>query len=97
MASRDQIAALDSDTRKRLALVTGRLAKRLGIDPPAEPAVARQPELARVYELRSHADFLEALDGAIKDEGYSAVAGESLADTEPAPEPAKAPAKMGKA
>jgi len=109
MASRGAIAQMDAAERDRLRIVTNRLATRLGIDPAAEPQRAKQPELARVFELRSHADFLEALDGAIKDEGYSAAAGESLADqkadegvradAEPAPEsePAKAPAKRGKA
>ena len=80
MASRGAIAAMDAEVRDRIRLATGRLSKRLGVDPPADPAFARQPELARVYELQTHADFLEALDGAIKGEGYSAAAGESLAD-----------------
>jgi hypothetical protein len=85
---------MDAEVRDRLRLTTGRLAKRLGIDPPADPDLARNPDLARVYELQTHADFLEALDGAIKDEGYSAAAGESLTDAEPEPEPTK---KKGKA
>ena len=80
MASRGAIAAMDAEVRDRIRLATGRLSKRLGIAAPADPAYARQPELARVYELQTHADFLEALDGAIKGEGYSAAAGESLAD-----------------
>lgn len=102
MASRAAIAAQDAEQRDRLRLVTNRLSKRLGIDPPTDPEFARQPELQRVFELRTFNDFLEALDGAIKDEGYSAAAGESLADQkadepQPEPEPAKAPAKKGKA
>jgi hypothetical protein len=84
MASRGAIAAMDAEVRDRIRLATGRLSKRLGIDAPADPAYARQPELARVYELQTHADFLEALDGAIKGEGYSAAAGESLADKQEA-------------
>ena len=96
MASRSAIAQMDAAERERLRLVTHRLATRLGINGPADPRRVKQPELTRVFELRSHADFLEALDGAIKDEGYSAAAGESLADTQPEPEPAK-PAKKGKA
>jgi hypothetical protein len=75
---------MDAEVRDRLRLTTGRLAKRLGIDPPADPDLARNPDLARVYELQTDADFLEALDGAIKDEGYSAAAGESRADMEAA-------------
>jgi hypothetical protein len=75
---------MDAAERERLRLVTNRLATRLGIDGPPEPQRARQPELMRVFQLRAHADFLEALDGAIKDEGYSAAAGESRADMEAA-------------
>src|SRR5690349_18249886 len=110
MASRGAIAGMDAEVRDRLRLVTQRLSKRLGIDPPADPEFARNPDLARVYELRAHADFLEALDDAIKGEGYSAAAGESLADqkaddtapadteeAEPAAEPVKATAKRAKA
>ena len=96
MPTRHAIATADAAVRERLRLVSGRLSKRLGIDGPATPRAERNPELARIAELETHADFLEALDGAIKDEGYSAAAGESLADTQPEPEPAK-PAKKGKA
>src|SRR5690349_7674549 len=83
MASRGAIAGMDAEVRDRLRLVTQRLSKRLGIDPPADPEFARNPDLARVYELRAHADFLEALDGAIKDEGYSAAAGTERKDEQP--------------
>ena len=83
MASRGAIAQMDSAQRDRIRLVTNRLATRLGIDPAADPQRAKQPELARVYELQSHADFLEALDGALKGEGYSAAAGDAGKDEQP--------------
>jgi hypothetical protein len=46
---------MDAEVRDRLRLTTGRLAKRLGIDPPADPDLARNPDLARVYELQTQA------------------------------------------
>jgi hypothetical protein len=94
MASRAAIAAMDAEERQRTARLTARLAKRFGVDPPGDPEFARQPELARVFELRATNDFFERIDAFGKDEGYSAAAGESLADAEPEPEPAK---KKGKA
>ena len=72
MASRDAIATMDAEIRNRFRLVTGRLSKRLGVDPPAAPATARQPDLARVYELQTVVEWLERLDSTAKDEGYSA-------------------------
>jgi hypothetical protein len=80
MASRAAIATMDADERNRFRLVTARLSKRLGVAELAPPDVARQPELARVYELRTFNDFLEGLDASIKDEGYTAAPGESKAD-----------------
>lgn len=82
MASRGAIATLDADVRERFRLVTNRLSKRLGVDPPGAPEAARQADLARVYELQAMVDWLERLDGTAKDEGYSAAPGESKADVD---------------
>jgi len=52
-----------------------RIAKRLpGIDAPDIPTRHRYPEMVPVIQLEALADFLDALDGAIKDEGYAATA-----------------------
>lgn len=108
MATRSAIYEMDKVERNRLRLVTARLAKRLGIDEVKPADRARQPELARVYELRTFNDFLEGVDASLKDEGYSAAAGESKADAKEAADAAnpaadasaasvKAQAKKGKA
>jgi predicted nucleic acid-binding Zn-ribbon protein len=80
MATRSAIYEMDKVEQNRLRLVTSRLAKRLNLPDVATPERARQPELQRVFELRVFNDFLEGLDAAIKDEGYTAAAGESKAD-----------------
>lgn len=104
MATRSAIYEMDKVERNRFRLVSARLAKRLGVDDVQPAAHARQPELAKVFELRSFNDFLEGVDASLKDEGYTAAAGESLADQKAeaddaaaAPDTATAPAKTTKA
>jgi hypothetical protein len=80
MATKGAIYEMDKVERNRLRLVTARLAKRLGLEDVATPERARQFDLQRVYEMRVFNDFLEGLDASIKDEGYTAAAGESKAD-----------------
>ena len=80
MATRSAIYEMDKVERNRFRLLSARLAKRLGVDDVQPAELARQPELAKVFELRSFNDFLEGVDASLKDEGYTAAAGESLAD-----------------
>ena len=80
MATRSAIYEMDKVERNRFRLVSARLAKRLGVADVQPAERARQPELAKVFELRSFNDFLEGVDASLKDEGYTAAAGESLAD-----------------
>jgi hypothetical protein len=80
MATRGAIAELDKVEQTRRRLLTERLAKRLGVEGVKPAERVRQPELQRVFEDRAVNDFLEGLDGTIKDEGYTAAAGQSLAD-----------------
>jgi hypothetical protein len=108
MPTRASIAERDADVRNRIRLAAGRLNKRLGLaERPAIP-YQRNPDLRRLEELEDHAAFLESLDGAIKDEGFSAAPGESKAAVKEAADagdsvadanaaPVKAAAKKGKA
>ena len=75
MATRGAMAEMDVNARSRIRLVTNRLVKRLGMDEPVAPEFVRNPHLAQIRELEAHATFLESLDSAIKDEGYSAKPG----------------------
>ena len=104
MPSRHAIATADAEVRNRIRLATNRLVRRLGLDEPQAPAFERNPDFQRIRELEAHADFLESLDASLKDEGYTAAAGESLADQKAeaddaatAPDSATAPAKTTKA
>jgi hypothetical protein len=76
MATRGAIAVRDAEARDRMRLVQARLAKRLGFEQP-EPAelLSRNPDYRAMQEVEGFAAFLEAVDGALKDEGYSAAAG----------------------
>jgi hypothetical protein len=80
MATRGAIAEMGKVEQDRMRLVTGRLAKRLAIEDVKPAERVRQPDLQQVFQLRAYNDFLEGLDAAIKDEGYTAAAGESKAD-----------------
>jgi hypothetical protein len=80
MATRSAIAEMGKVEQDRMRLVTGRLAKRLAIEDVKTAERVRQPDLQQVFQLRAYNDFLEGLDAAIKDEGYTAAAGESKAD-----------------
>ena len=84
MPSRSAIADMQYDIDNRLRLTQARLIKRLGLPEPAPAEWTRNPELARIFMQRQHVEFLEALDAALKDEGYSAAAGQSRADQEEA-------------
>jgi hypothetical protein len=108
MPTRASLAERDADVRNRLRLASGRLTKRLGLDERPALPYQRNPDLRRLEELEDHAAFMESLDGAIKDEGFSAAAGESKADAKEAADagdsvadasaaPVKAQAKKGKA
>jgi hypothetical protein len=80
MATRSAIAEMGKVEQDRMRLVTGRLAKRLAIEDVKPAERVRQPDLQQVFQMRAYNDFLEGLDAAIKDEGYTAAAGESKAD-----------------
>jgi hypothetical protein len=66
---------MDAEARQRIRLATGRLVKRLGVSEPPTPAHERNPDVRAIRELEAHATFLEELDRALKDEGYSAAPG----------------------
>jgi len=80
MPTRAAMAEMQADIDKRQRLTQARLIKRLNLPEPGPTEWTRNPELARIFMQRQHVEFLESLDAAIKDEGYSAAAGESLAD-----------------
>jgi len=80
MPSRSAIADMQYDIDNRQRLTQARLIKRLGLPEPAPAEWTRNPELARIFMQRQHVEFLESLDAALKDEGYTAAAGQSLAD-----------------
>src|SRR5687768_636548 len=82
MATRHAIATMDAEARNRMRLASGRLVTRLGLPDPSPAVWDRNPELRAIYELQAHADFLESLDAALKDRGYSAAPGSAPAATE---------------
>ena len=84
MPTRAAIADMQYDIDNRQRLVTAHLMKRLNLPDPTPAESTRNPELARIFMQRQHVEFLEALDAALKDEGYSAAAGQSRADQEEA-------------
>ena len=80
MPSRSAIADMQYDIDNRQRLTQARLIKRLGLPEPKPVEWTRNPELARIFMQRQHVEFLESLDAALKDEGYTDAAGQSLAD-----------------
>lgn len=80
MATRAAKAIRASEAHHRIDLALGRLAKRLDVEEPApapDPVVLRDPELRAIRDTERLADRIEALDAALKDEGYSAAPGET--------------------
>lgn len=76
MASSTDIARREAIILDRLTKTAARIAKRLpDIEAPDIPARHRYPDMLPLTQLSALADFLDDLDGAIKDEGYAATTG----------------------
>lgn len=69
MATNSAKAEMDKTARQRLDKAIQTLARRFDIDPLASPRLARDPDLARIYQLEDFAGFLEGLVKATKDIG----------------------------
>lgn len=65
MATRAAIATMEAEARGRLDRALARIADRLGVDVPAEPAYDRNPDYRAAQALGWHADVVEAIDAAL--------------------------------
>lgn len=82
MASSTDIARREAVALDRLTKTAARIAKRLpDVGAPEIPSRHRYPDMLALTQLTVLADFLDALDGAIKDEGYAATAKKDDGDT----------------
>jgi hypothetical protein len=82
MASRGAIAGLDKEARERIDAAVARLVSGLGVDAPPAPETARQPDLQAVYNLQSHATFLEAIANAVDGTNVNAQATPPVEESE---------------
>lgn len=63
MATQDAMARMDETARRRITAATSTLADRFGLD-VAPPTFERDPKMAMIRQLESHADVLDALVAA---------------------------------